>query len=139
MRRPTRRPARVGACGTGLTQGGKTGQGKHLGGLILPGLAMMHRALFEGTSIRFRDLSGPHRHLGRTTAEGIASGGAQAIAALIDRLVLDIALPGQPPPVLVLTGSDAPRIGPLLCQAGRIEPDLVMQGLHAVAKWLERQ
>ncbi len=131
-------PAVIADCGTAITLDALDDDGNHLGGLILPGLEMMHRALFQGTNIRSRDLPHPVERLGRATTEAIASGGGQAIAALIDRLVADVAAQGSTAPVLVLTGSDAPRIQPLLRRPGRIEPDLVMQGLHRIAEHSER-
>ena len=138
VRRQTALPAVIADCGTAITLDALDGRGNHLGGLILPGLAIMHRALFEGTNIPAQELPGPDARLGRSTSEAIASGSTQAIAALIDRLVTDIASRGQASPVLVLTGSDAPRIQPLLRGAGRLQPDLVMEGLHTVAEQMAR-
>ena len=138
VRGQTERPAVIADCGTAITLDALDSRGRHLGGLILPGLEMMHRALFEGTNIPHRELPGPDRRLGRGTSEAIASGSGQAIAALIDRLVADVAREGRGETVLVLTGSDAPRIRPLLGQRGRFEPDLVMQGLQTVAEQMER-
>jgi type III pantothenate kinase len=138
VRRQTALPAVIADCGTAVTLDALDSRGKHLGGLILPGLEMMHRALFEGTNIPLQELPRPDEHLGRATSEAVASGSGQAIAALIDRLLTDIASQSQTAPVLVLTGSDAPRIQPLLRRSGRFEPDLVMQGLHTVAEQMER-
>lgn len=134
VRRQTAHPAVIADCGTAITLDAMDSRGKHLGGLILPGLAIMHSALFEGTNIPLRDLPGPDARLGRSTSEAIASGSGQAIAALIDRLVTGIASQGQASPELVLTGSDAPWIQPLLQRTGRFERDLVIQGLHTVAE-----
>ncbi len=138
VRGQTKRPAVIADCGTAITLDAMDSRGRHLGGLILPGLVMMHRALFEGTNIPHQDLPGPDKRLGRGTPEAIASGSGQAIAALIDRLVASVAREGSGEPVLVLTGSDAPRIQPLLGRSGRFEPDLVMQGLQTVAERMER-
>ncbi len=138
VREQTERPAVIADCGTAITLDALDSRGRHLGGLILPGLEMMHRALFEGTNIPDRELPGPDRRLGRGTSEAIASGSGQAIAALIDRLVADVAREGRGETELVLTGSDAPRIQPLLDHRGRFEPDLVMQGLQTVAEQMER-
>ena len=138
VRGQTPLPAVIADCGTAITLDALDSRGRHQGGLILPGLEMMHRALFEGTNIPQQDLPGPARRLGRGTSEAIASGSGQAIAALIDRLVADVACGDGAEPVLVLTGSDAPRIQPLLIRPGRFEPDLVMQGLQTVAEQKER-
>lgn len=138
VHRQTALPAVIADCGTAVTLDVLDSRGKHLGGLILPGLEMMHSSLFEGTNIPLQELPGSEERLGRATSEAIASGSGQAIAALIDRLLANIASQSQTAPVLVLTGSDAPRIQPLLRRSGRFEPDLVMRGLHAVAEQMER-
>lgn len=128
-------------CGSALTVDVMDAGGEHLGGLIMPGLAMMRRSLARDTDGVDVD---PARHPGKSPGEDVSlfardtegavmGGTLYAAVAVIDRVVADVcdAL-GQAVTVL-LTGGDAGAVRPLVSAAYQYEPDLVLKGLAAVA------
>lgn len=121
-------------CGTALTVDALTADGRHLGGLILPGLTMMRHALVsntQGISYKMSD-EAALMPFARCTGDGVVSGTLYALVAAIDRVVSDMTLLLEPE-TRVLTGGDAERLLPLLAGHYRHEPDLVLQGLAVIA------
>ena len=111
-------------CGTALTLDLLEADGRHLGGYILPGLAMMVDALLQATRrVRF-DRVPPDDGLapGRNTAEAVMHGALAAVVALIEKSGT-----GRH---VVLTGGDAARVSALLACPHVVEPDLLLQGLQ---------
>jgi type III pantothenate kinase len=122
-------PALVLDCGTAVTLDAIDGSGNHLGGLIVPGLRMMWGSLFAGTRIPVMPFKEHRAMLGRDTDECIAGGALQAIVGMAERVRHRLNSGHDMQPQIVLTGSDARRIGDQLEFAHRYEPDLVLQGL----------
>lgn len=124
-------------CGTAVTVDALDAAGAHLGGIILPGLALMRAAL--NTRTRGINYAAPHDNtlditpLARDTANAVASGTLYAVAAAIDRAATDIGNT-LPDAVRIITGGDAERVRPLLAGAWRHEPHLVLQGLAVIAR-----
>jgi len=131
-----------GACvavdfGTAITVNAVRADGAFLGGAIFPGLAMMARALAEGTALlpEISPTVGPFgaEHapaVGTNTQEAISAGlirgTAGAVAALIREMRQTV---GSGVPVF-LTGGTAPWIAPHLSpDCRRIVPNLVLEGL----------
>ena len=111
--------------------------GRHLGGLIVPGIHMMRDALLKGTS----DIAGAHR-LSTASSDGIfanntigaVSRGAEfALAGLADHAADMIAMDTGVEPKLLITGGDGGQITATMRRRGEIIPDLVLQGLAAIA------
>ncbi|MCA8967717.1 MAG: type III pantothenate kinase, partial [Planctomycetes bacterium] len=74
-------------CGTALTIDGLTGDGRHLGGLIAPGVATMRRSLLVDTR-GIRVVEGDTRlMLASETGAAVAAGTCYSLVALIDRVV----------------------------------------------------
>lgn len=112
-------------CGTAITVDLLDEKGRHLGGMICPGLELMKQSLRAGTEALGYDDSafivGPANH----TAAAIYSGVLSAAAGLIEHVFSAQTEHCQ----LLLTGGDAPLIaGQLGCHC-RIDPDLVLRGL----------
>lgn len=110
--------------------------GQHLGGLILPGLAMMRDSLLAGTHIPADASASAAEPWAADTGAAIAGGGLYALAALVERVhqclrerLAQAAWPPDRAPVLVVTGGDGPRIGPLIGRPFELIPDLVLRGL----------
>ncbi len=113
-------------------------QGKHLGGLILPGLALMQSALFSSTGDieRFTHPLGEDlnfEELGVDTDTAVRHGSVQAVAGAIQ-----FAIRQQSESFgafkLLLTGGDAPILIPVLdCSAADYRPMLVLEGLAELA------
>lgn len=112
-------------CGTAITVDLLDEKGRHLGGMICPGLELMKQSLSAGTEALGYDDSaftvGPANY----TAAAIYSGVLSAAAGLIEHVFSAQTERCQ----LLLTGGDAPLIAGQLGYSCRIDPDLVLRGL----------
>ena len=120
-------------CGTAVTIDAVSQTGEHLGGLILPGLAMMRRALVENTQEIGPVARGNVSLLARNTEDGVVAGTLYTAVAAIDRIVADVAVELGSAVARILTGGDADTLLPLLTDDWQREPDLVLQGLALLA------
>lgn len=120
-------------AGTALTFDVLDAHGQHRGGVIVPGIAMMRRALNDNTQgirlVADAPLLRESALLARDTTGGVDLGAFYATIAVIDRVAHDVALELGGLPTRVLTGGDGPALLPLLHGAWRHEPDLVLRGL----------
>ena len=133
--------ARGAACvidaGTAVTFDAVDAGGAHLGGLILPGAALLAAVLDKNTSnigatAPVADVPRGLELLGRSTAAAVGNAARLALAAALDRAAARVtdALGAVP---VYLTGGDAPALAPWL--ESRVEPraDLVLEGLKLFA------
>ncbi len=132
-------PACVADAGSALTVDAMDADGRHLGGLIVPGLAMMGDALRGGTgnlaefSRHSRDVPGPL--FAADTRPAIDRGAREAAAGLVDRSLRALAAHTGSRPELIVTGGDGRQLlsdlgdGPEPRVHGRYEPDLALAGL----------
>jgi type III pantothenate kinase len=112
-------------CGTAMTVDMVDASGKHLGGLISPGLRLMKEALAKGTERLGFNGSVYAFGLATNTDDAIYNGTLLAASGLIES-----ALKNQPDTTqLLLTGGDAEEIAARLSHQAVIEPDLVLRGL----------
>jgi len=132
-RNQTKDPVCVVDCGTAITIDVLAADGQHQGGLILPGLSMMHQAILDQTQISCIEVSDATNLLAQDTAAGIAAGSLHAAAALIERVVSRMDTPKGITPKLILTGKDGMRLQKVLNLDATITPELVMHGLMLVA------
>lgn len=134
----SRLPVLVVGVGTAMTIDLVAADGRHRGGVIIPGPQLMVDTLLTRThGIRRRAQGGSRPGsalLGRSTRAAIVQGSRYAAAALIDRAVEEArSLVGRKPLVLLM-GGDAAALRPLLTSAGAGVPDLVLRGLAALAE-----
>lgn len=137
-----RRHSRGAACiidaGTALTFDVLAADGVHKGGLIIPGLEMMRRALMERTGGLTDAVASPQRGdialLARDTRDGIEGGTMYALVAVIDRVVADVGAELGERPRRLITGGNAPDLLPLLAGEYHHVPDLVLEGLAIIAE-----
>lgn len=127
----------VGA-GTAVTFDGVLADGRHLGGLILPGDRLMLEALAAHTVQigSVAPVSTPVAGLdlfGRSTAEAVGRGSRLAVAAAIDRAVAVLAESQGTAPRLLVTGGDAGTLVPWLASPAEVRADLVLEGLAVIA------
>ena len=108
--------------------------GQHLGGLILPGLGLMRKALAEHTALAFTGMVKTQGLLARDTESAIAAGGVNAVAALAERIMREVAAECNTVVELVLTGGDAGELQGAINMPSRIETDLVLQGLIEIIR-----
>ena len=125
----TSRPTLILDAGTAVTFDLLLADGRHLGGLILPGIEMMRNSLLAGTQIPKIEAEPVGDPWACDTGTGVASGSIQAIVALTARLYGRLAEQTGILPRLLLTGGDADRLHPVLDQPCEVIPDLVLRGL----------
>nr|VFK47722.1 MAG: type III pantothenate kinase [Candidatus Kentron sp. TC]VFK61073.1 MAG: type III pantothenate kinase [Candidatus Kentron sp. TC] len=128
-------------CGTAITVDALADDGKHLGGLIIPGIGLMRRTLSRSTGrigampeIDTMSAAAQNTWLGRSTEEGVMAGTMWATVAFIDRVVVDLEAEFRKRMTCVLVGGDAQTIRPLLACKAICEPDLVLQGLAIISE-----
>jgi type III pantothenate kinase len=122
-------PALVVDAGTAITYDLLLADGRHLGGLILPGIDLMRDALLVGTHIPRVEPEDAHAPWAADTAGAIAAGSIQAPVSLAERLLDCLAVEAGAAPGLILTGGDAERLMGALDRPARHQPDLVLRGL----------
>ena len=133
-----RRAVCVVDSGTATTVDAVDAGGKHLGGLIIPGLDLMEDALLKRTSDIARVIGLAARAqatlFAGDTAAAVRNGAAFATAALAERAATELEKRAGQAPVLYLTGGNATRVTPCLTRPGEVLPDLVLQGLAALCR-----
>jgi type III pantothenate kinase len=123
-------------AGTAITVDALDGDGVHLGGVILPGVRLMRRALGEGTA-RIGNVGGGQVHLHtKNTASAVATGTVLGAAAAVDRIVEDYARLLHPQARLLATGGEAPMLTEHTRTEFELIPDLVLRGLCIAARAL---
>jgi len=126
------RPAIVVDCGTATTVNLVSAAGAFLGGAILPGPALMARALAEGTSrlpeVAALDHARPPALPGRSTQEAIAAGIGWGIRGAVARLVTEAQRPFGGTAQVILTGGSAGIVRDELPGAWELA-DLVLAGI----------
>jgi type III pantothenate kinase len=120
-------------AGTALTIDALTAQGRFLGGVIVPGPALMRRSLDRGTA-GLRLTEGGFRDFPIRTPDAITSGAIQACAGAIERMRDAMAGAGCTPSQIVLSGGAAPALAGHLPIAATIRENLVLDGLLLIAR-----
>ena len=115
-------------CGTAVTVDLIDPGGKHLGGMISPGLTLMKKSLAIGTAqLSFNDtvyVSGPANF----TEAAIYNGTLSAVVGLIEHILNQQVQPVR----LILTGGDAELVAVHLSTKAIIDINLVLRGLSIV-------
>lgn len=120
----------VATCGTATTVDAVSGDGRFVGGMILPGLALMAGALARNTAQLPQAAPGatPPPLFADNTNDAIVSGCLSAQAGAIER-----AVDAHAGALCILSGGAAPYIAPALKCGHRLVDNIVLVGLHAVA------
>jgi type III pantothenate kinase len=122
-------------CGSAITIDVLAADGRHLGGLIIPGLNIMNKLLVDNTAgINGTVPEMEYSLLASTTSAAVSAGALYAGVAFIDRVSTDVAAEIKGELKRVITGGDAPRVLPLLQDKYEHIPDLVLWGLARVAR-----
>jgi len=136
--RRTRRPLVCVAAGTAMTVDAVDEHGRHAGGLIVPGYALMIDSLMNRTSDIAHGVSVEEPRvrgrLGCNTAAAMELGACQALAGAAERAVRWFARQAGVEPRVYLGGGDAARIEPFLDLRYELAPDLVLEGLAVMAE-----
>jgi len=120
-------------AGTALTIDALTADGRFLGGLIVPGPALMRRSLDRGTA-KLRLTEGELREFPQSTPDAITSGAIQACAGAIERLRDTMAARGSPAGRIILSGGAASEIAAALSTRSILNENLVLDGLVLIAR-----
>lgn len=112
-------------CGTAITVDIVDTSGKHLGGLISPGLRLMKEALAKGTKNLKLSATSYAFGLATNTDAAIHNGTLSSACGLIEFVLKNQHHTLQ----LLLTGGDAELIAAHLPTPAIVDPDLVLRGL----------
>lgn len=117
-------------CGTATTVDALSAQGEFIGGLILPGIAMMRRSVSEGAAI-LQPADGMWREFPRNTADAIHSGAIQATVGAIRQ---QYALLDENGARCLLSGGAVEEVLPHLDLPLERVDNLVLRGLHIIGQ-----
>lgn len=121
-------------CGTAITVDLVDREGRHRGGLIAPGLALMVGALRGRVPGIDGGVDSVECFWGCNTAHGLANGVREMALGLIERAIRGARITLGMEPTLVLTGGDAERLAAHLDIRHRHAPDVVLRGLAEIAR-----
>lgn len=123
----------VATCGTATTIDAVRADGLFVGGMILPGLALMAASLARNTAQLPQVVPGaaPPPVFGDNTDDAIVSGILSAQAGAIERACAAHGTLGAG--TCIVSGGAAPYIAPALKVAHRLVDNIVLVGLHAAA------
>lgn len=129
-------PAVILSCGTAITIDALAADGRHLGGLITPGIDLMISSVCaKATDVNIEDGdSAEIALLASSTESAVLGGSLYAAVSLLDRVSADLSgeLGGRV--TVLLSGGDADRLMPLLAFKSRYEPELVLKGLSVFSR-----
>lgn len=128
VREQTKAPFFVVSCGTAVTFDAVGSSGQHLGGAIMPGLALMQRSLSEKTiALQVEhDLIASDNKLALDTTTAIANGTTMAITGFIEKMA---DMTNMETKQGILTGGYASLVAKALGSGIRVSPSLVLKGL----------
>ncbi len=116
--------------GTATTIDAISGCGEFMGGLIMPGIELMQRSLFEGTA-RLQVSGGSYSPFPRNTADALLSGAIQAACGAIQRQYALLDVVNAP---VLLSGGAACLLSPHLSLPVMQVDNLVLKGLLLIAQ-----
>lgn len=119
-------------AGTAVTVDALSAQGVFLGGMIVPGVAAMKRAL-AGSTAAVEVGHGGFKVFPGNTADAVHSGALSALAGAIERMTAALARAQGREPVCLLSGGDAELLLPLLPGKTMMVDNLVLEGLIRIA------
>lgn len=106
---------------------------RFIGGVILPGIELMLKSLYSGTSkLPFAALKKPDTALGKSTASSIISGIVHGTAGAVEHLIKSMEKETDFELKLVLTGGHAGLMSPLIKRKHKLIPNLTFEGLKLI-------
>ena len=121
----------VANAGTAITVDSLDASGRFRGGLILPGIDLMLRALADHTAaLRIRP--GDFQPYPTNTPDALLSGAVQAACGAIEQMRAQLRGAG-PPITCYISGGDAHDLGPHLTPPVEIVENLVLEGVLVLA------
>lgn len=120
-------------CGSALTIDAIDGEGRFLGGYIVPGLGMLRSALLRDTADVHVDQARPRLTLGRSTGECVHNGLLRMSVAFVTDVVVELRERLPDTCKVLVTGGDADELSSAFSFEFMHLPDLVLDGLERVA------
>ncbi len=127
-------PALVVVAGTATTIDALSAEGQFRGGLILPGLGLMRRALARNTA-GLPEACGHFAEWPTNTDDAIVSGALQATLGAIERMAARHCRPASVDFCVILSGGAAADLAPHLSLPVRRIEHLVLEGLAVGRVW----
>lgn len=121
------------SLGTAMTVDALSADGVFLGGLIVPGRAMMQHSLQQGTA-HVGEVTGMWQTFPQSTADAVQSGIVAALCGAIRLQYARLAEHSRCVPHCLLTGGDAAMLLPHLDLTAEHVPFLVLEGIDRVVK-----
>ncbi|MCG6870632.1 MAG: type III pantothenate kinase [Gammaproteobacteria bacterium] len=117
-------------CGTAVTVDALDVEGRHLGGLIFPGLQLMRSSLNAGAAeISVSGREDVRDLFASDTIDGVLSGTTRAMLASLEKISSDMRERMRPPISTVIDGGDADYLAPNLSGSFVRMRHLVLRGL----------
>ncbi|MEJ2395010.1 MAG: type III pantothenate kinase [Candidatus Thiodiazotropha sp.] len=129
----SKEPLLVVDCGTATTLDGMDGEGRHLGGVILPGLQLFQRCLRSHTDIPGEENSVEISDFATDTAAGISSGAMLATTSAVEAMLVRLRQTCGRQPQCLLTGGFAHRVAGYLTSPRLLVAHLILHGLSLQA------
>jgi type III pantothenate kinase len=124
------------SAGTAMTVDALAPDGRFLGGLIVPGITLMSRALQQGTG-HVIAVDGARQPFPCNTADAVYSGIMAALSGAVQRQFAHLAEVTGAVPHCIVTGGDADALAPTLDFSVEQVPSLVLEGLERVTRGCE--
>lgn len=121
------------SAGTAMTVDALSADGRFLGGLIVPGMEMMRRALRQGTA-RVAASGGGWQAFPACTEDAAYSGIVAALCGAVQGQYARLAARAGASPACVITGGDAETLLPHLAIDAVLAPLLVLEGVERAAR-----
>ena len=119
-------------CGTAVTVDGLDDKGRHLGGLIMPGIMMMQQSIFQNTNLTGSGENLKVTTMANTTEQAIQSGCKLAVVGLIEYILKELRS-SYDGIRCIISGGNAAEINELLKETFVHEPHIVLEGLSLMA------
>lgn len=117
-------------AGTAMTVDALSNEGIFVGGVIVPGLALMREALAQNAPA-LKVPYGDFRVFPGNTGDAVASGAIQALAGTVERMAKELDA-GKNPPCLI-SGGAAKLLSPHINLEVKVVDNLVLEGLIHIA------
>lgn len=124
-------------AGTALTIDGLDREGRHLGGMIAPGVHLASQVLNHGTSDIAAKRHAQDRELDLfmdNTDGAVQAGALFSVVALVEKAVEEMSQRLSARPQVIVTGGDGERVRDRLGIPAQFVPDLVLRGLRLITK-----
>ena len=108
---------------------------QYLGGMILPGRALLHHSLVAGTAMEVDDLAPFSGQLGDSTQTAISAGVHGALTGALEKAIQFAEKQHKREWRVIITGGDASMLASYLSEEYTLEPHLVFIGMQEVLNW----